>query len=623
MSSSRSRGLPRPSRNAPRRAFVLVAVNVLIGVHALHFLLAGRTLSPIEPSEAMYTLELGEVNAGFLFFLFALLATLIAGRFVCGWGCHVVALQDLCATLLSRFGLRPRPLRSRALAWAPMVLALYMFVWPSFRRLVLGVSDRDFPGFSNHLVTDGFWDTFPAPVFAVLTLVTCGFVVVWLLGSKGFCTYGCPYGALFGVADRFAPGRIVVDDNCHQCGDCTATCTSNVLVHLEVKEHGKVVDPGCMKCLDCVSVCPNGALSFGFTRPPALGGANPRARRGPRPLAGGEELLVAAVALGTTLTYRGLYDGPPLLMAIGLGGLTAFVALTLWRLMRRETVRLQSLLLREGGAMTRSGLAFALIATTWLGFTVHSGFIQWNRVRGRAALESLEAPRLAVLSGTAAAEGLEPPEQARVDAAHRHFALAESWGLVPVSEVKLGLAWTELLRGDGARGEALVREAIALEPEEAQLHENLVELHLARGRREEATSALEAKIAALAESSPADHLRLGTMYLDGGRSEQAVEQFRLAVGLAPDSLEARYNLGGLLRRSGRAEEAARVLRAAAELAPGDPDVQVELGLALAETGNGLEAIAAFERAIELAPERPESRLHLPGLIQQLQRSLRR
>jgi hypothetical protein len=30
----------------------------------------------------------------------AILATLIFGRFVCGWGCHILALQDFCAWML-------------------------------------------------------------------------------------------------------------------------------------------------------------------------------------------------------------------------------------------------------------------------------------------------------------------------------------------------------------------------------------------------------------------------------------------------------------------------------------------------------------------------------------------
>ena len=69
------------------------------------------------------------------------------------------------------------------------------------------------------------------------------------------------------MVDRVAPGSIRVTDACEQCGHCTATCTSNVLVHQEVKHYKQVVDPGCMKCLDCVSVCPKDALYFGFGKP--------------------------------------------------------------------------------------------------------------------------------------------------------------------------------------------------------------------------------------------------------------------------------------------------------------------------------------------------------------------
>ena len=183
-------------------------------------------------------------------------------------------------------------------------------------------------------MTDAFWKTFPGPLFAVLTFLVCGFAAVYFLGAKGFCTYGCPYGALFAAADRLAPGRILVSDACSQCGHCTATCTSNVLVHDEVRRFGRVVDPGCMKCLDCVSVCPENALRFGFGRPSLFG---PKAAKpGPRVynLSLSEELFVAAVALAATLAFRGLYDGPPLLMAVGLGGITGFIALQLSRLDR-------------------------------------------------------------------------------------------------------------------------------------------------------------------------------------------------------------------------------------------------------------------------------------------------
>src|SRR5712691_3251390 len=268
----------RKSKHSKWRAGVLIGIHALVAAHIAHFVTVGRTLSPVEPSESAYTIELGYVKAGFIFFALALLGTLIFGRFFCGWGCHIVALQDLCGWIMKKLGVRPRPFRSRLLAFVPLGVALYMFAWPTLRRLAFGDSAGPFQGFTNHLMTNSFWQSFPGPTIAVLTFLTCGFAAVYFLGAKGFCTYGCPYGAMFGAMDYLSPGRIVVSDACEQCGHCTATCTSNVRVHEEVKLYGMVVDPGCMKCTDCISVCPKGALSFAFAKP-ALFKRAPATRR--------------------------------------------------------------------------------------------------------------------------------------------------------------------------------------------------------------------------------------------------------------------------------------------------------------------------------------------------------
>ena len=61
-----------PGRSGRRRAIALGAVHLLIGLHLLHWVITGTTLSPVEPSESMYTLENGQVNAGFIFFIVAI-----------------------------------------------------------------------------------------------------------------------------------------------------------------------------------------------------------------------------------------------------------------------------------------------------------------------------------------------------------------------------------------------------------------------------------------------------------------------------------------------------------------------------------------------------------------------
>ena len=60
----------------------------------------------------------------------AVAGTAIFGRFLCSWGCHILALQDFSAWLLDKLRIKPRAIRSRLLLWVPMGAALYMFMWP-------------------------------------------------------------------------------------------------------------------------------------------------------------------------------------------------------------------------------------------------------------------------------------------------------------------------------------------------------------------------------------------------------------------------------------------------------------------------------------------------------------
>ena len=279
-------GTIRKSRNGKRRAIVLITRSVAahrahraVGAQPQVRLVRGRTTTPIEPSESMEFVKNGLVNAGLIFFSIALLSTLILGRWFCGWGCHIVMLQDLCGWMMKKMGVRPKPFRSRFLDLR--AAAFWRCTCSSGRRRIAGAIplDNRWPQMVTLARTwlrqarfplsacvqrssppHEFWKTFPGVMVAIPFLLVCGFATVYFLGAKGFCTYGCPYGGFFAPLDKFAVGKIRVTDACEGCGHCTAVCTSNVRVHEEVREYGMVVDPGCMKCLDCVSVCPNDAL---------------------------------------------------------------------------------------------------------------------------------------------------------------------------------------------------------------------------------------------------------------------------------------------------------------------------------------------------------------------------
>ncbi|MEM7356411.1 MAG: 4Fe-4S binding protein, partial [Acidobacteriota bacterium] len=348
----------RPSRSSRWRAAVLILVHLVIAAHITHWLVKGRTLTPVEPSEAAALAISGVVNTGLVFFAVTIVLTAIFGRLFCGWACHLVALQDLSRALLEKFGRRPKPLRSRLLRWVPAIAFVYAFLWPAIYRLIKG---HPMPELHTEFTTSEFWATFPGWVIGAATFLICGFLAVYFLGAKGFCTYACPYGAIFGVAERLSPWRIRVTDACAGCGHCTAVCTSNVRVHEEVRDFGMVVDSGCMKCLDCVSVCPNDALYYGFGPLPLLTKPRAEGRKMNRfPLSWAEEVVAAVAFAAAFFTFRGLYGQVPFLMSLGLAGVLAYLVLISFQLFQRPNLSFKGWKLKRGGSLQPA--AFALLA---------------------------------------------------------------------------------------------------------------------------------------------------------------------------------------------------------------------------------------------------------------------
>ncbi|MBI5763058.1 MAG: tetratricopeptide repeat protein [Planctomycetes bacterium] len=442
----------RPSKSGKWRAASLLAVHVLVLAHVAHWLIKGKTLTPVEPSESMETIRTGAINAGFVFFAVAIALTLIFGRFVCGWACHLVAYQDLTLWVLKKLHLRPKPFRSRLLIFVPAFAAFYMFFWPAVYRMVVGLPH---PELTWHLSRTGFWDTFPDYGIAILTVLLCGMAIIYFLGAKGFCTYACPYGALFGIADKVAVARIRVTDACQQCGHCTAVCTSNVDVAREVKLYKMVVDPGCMKCLDCVSVCPNDALYVGFGTPSLFAKASEPPKSSKYDLTFAEELFAAIMFVGAFFAYRGLYGNVPFLLSLGVAGMFAFLLHKAAQMIYLPDVMLQRIRLKLDGRAQPAGRAFMVGVVLLLAFTAHSGFWRYHDYLGQRIVAELPGSNFGWQRDANYFATLAPDDRSRAADALAHLRAAERWGLMHPVDNDIQIAWLELITG--ARDDAATR----------------------------------------------------------------------------------------------------------------------------------------------------------------------
>ncbi|MCB9853085.1 MAG: tetratricopeptide repeat protein [Phycisphaerales bacterium] len=622
---------------------------MVFAIHIIHWKLTGKTLAPLELNEVMYTLELGIITAGFIFMCSLVLLAAIFGRFFCSWACHIMVLQDASAWILRKFGIERKPIRSRLLLLVPLFTAFYMFVWPQILRIW---RERSFPEFHLRTDADGwasfatnnFWRNLPSAPIIILTFLVCGFAIVYLLGSRTFCTYVCPYGAIFGVADRIAPGRIRRVDECHQCGKCTAACTSGIRVHEEVKLHGMIVNPACLKDMDCVSACPNGSLQYGFGKPALLASIRSGGRFGKLryDFSLAEDILQGVVFLIVLFAFRGLYSRIPFLLSLALGAIIGVSSVFVVRLITQSDVALASLRLKRNDRITRTGLCYSVVVACIAAFVIHSGFVRYHEFTG--------------LSGAFALTGVQSPaERDRLAAAALpHLEAAEQWGLIRNERVERSMLdvlhqlkrfsdveararqlidrnpydlSARLVLGSSLAAHGQVRPAVdefrtvisnaragTDDPDLlASAHRALATVLVNNGKFAEGAAEFRELIRLDAGCATA-HAGLGSALAELGNFEGAVSSLREAVRIDSNMGGAQYNLGTLLARLNRFDEAIPCYEHAIATMPDDADLLNNLGYALMRTGMLKESSQRLRQALALDPNHANAHFNLGNVL---------
>jgi len=106
------------------------------------------------------------------------------------------------------------------------------------------------------------------------------------------------------------------------------------------------------------------------------------------------------------------------------------------------------------------------------------------------------------------------------------------------------------------------------------------------------------------------HARLGLVFSQEGRTDEAISEYHQALKLNPDDADTRYNLANALYRKGLLDEAISQYQESLKLNPNDASGHNNLGIVLFQKGRRPEAITQFQEALRLKPDWDEVRRNL-------------
>jgi tetratricopeptide (TPR) repeat protein/NAD-dependent dihydropyrimidine dehydrogenase PreA subunit len=585
------------------RAISLSAVYLLIGFHIAHWQIAGKTLAPLEFNEVLYTIHRGIITAGFLFMGVTMVGTLIFGRFFCSWMCHVLALQDGSAWILNKLNIKPKHIRSRFFYIIPLLAVIYLFVVPQFERFFAGspaaelkvLTDKE--GWASFTTTD-FWRNLPGIGITLFTFFVSGFLVVYFLGSRSFCQYGCPYGVLFAAADKIAPGKITLAGNCNQCGLCTAACNSHILVHKEIDKFGKVVDSNCLKDLDCIQACPENALKFGFTKP-AFGKSLGKTNQREFDFTVREDIFLGVSALVYMIIFRGLYDSVPFLLAIGISIILSLCTVYALRMFKQEFVRVNQFVLKHSNKLTTQGKWYLTFFSLVLVLTIHSGFVHYHSYTGDKVYHEI------LLSQNSSNINVLSPLLSK---AQYHLEAAYNYGIYSPASLNRQLASLYLTTGRIKEAKEQLKKMLDALPEDYEAHLRYAKILISENNDLLALQHLqlilgnsrgETKNDAIIRSNSA--LMVGQLKEQEKNIAAAIALFRKALIENTDNADAMLALGIASIRFGNFDEGEKNLLKAEKYFKSSYSLQNSLSVLYLRTKKYNKALIHMMKMLEISP----------------------
>lgn len=148
--------------------------------------------------------------------------------------------------------------------------------------------------------------------------------------------------------------------------------------------------------------------------------------------------------------------------------------------------------------------------------------------------------------------------------------------------------------------ETLWRGVLAQFPNSDQANEMLVQALLNQNRIPEALA--YARHAAEVSPSAETYRNVGIILAKVGQTQEAIQEFELALQLKPNMADTHCNLAVALQRTGKLEEAIGHYRQALQADPNYADAHYDLGTALVRVNRTSEAVQEWETTLRINPD---------------------